>query len=220
MGKTDTQIRAITVQQPFAAALVAGVKTVENRGFAIKLPPEGEWLAIHCGANMKHLKDKAVMDRVRANWAGCPSNKELEKGAKTILGFVHFSASKLLSDPEIRSNPWAGFPCTKGYCWQASRAVACEAPPSYSPGQLQVWHVYAEGFNSPAHAKDTKSFFKNLDSKQEVKEVKSEKSGVKSHPAKQMKSEKAETKSPVKRALDVLKSEPRGGTAKKVKKEA
>jgi hypothetical protein len=52
-------VKAITLRQPWAWLVAAGIKRIENRGW---LPSEPGWIAIHAG----HGLDKDEMDSVRA----------------------------------------------------------------------------------------------------------------------------------------------------------
>ena len=72
-SKTRVGCRAITLQQPFAAAMVNGVNVFTRRGKATAFSEEGEWVAIHCGSNAGHLNNKATMENVRKAWPECPS---------------------------------------------------------------------------------------------------------------------------------------------------
>ena len=51
---------------------------------------DGEWVAIHCGANKEHVKNKALMASVRKQWPGCPSDEELLGQQKHLLGTARF----------------------------------------------------------------------------------------------------------------------------------
>jgi hypothetical protein len=88
-------VRAITMQQPFAAAMVGGQGLFTRRGKAVQFgaaasPEGGEWLAIQCGQNDVHLKNVKLMAAVRTHWPGCPSDEELRADQKSILGFARF----------------------------------------------------------------------------------------------------------------------------------
>jgi len=65
----------ITLQQPFAAAMAAGVSHFTRRGKATAFAAGGEWVAIHCGSNDEHLKKPAVMAAIRKHWPECPSDE-------------------------------------------------------------------------------------------------------------------------------------------------
>lgn len=59
-------MRALTVRQPWASAIVAGVKPVENRSRRLGASP-GEWIAIHA-AKAEHADAGAC----RRLWPACP----------------------------------------------------------------------------------------------------------------------------------------------------
>jgi len=82
MSKTKAGMRAITMQQPFASAMVHAQGLFTRRGKPAKFAEGnegGEWIAVHCGGNSEHLKNKALMEAVREKWPGCPSNEDLTK---------------------------------------------------------------------------------------------------------------------------------------------
>ena len=149
-SKTRVGCRAITLQQPFAAGMVHGVNTFTRRGKATAFPEKGEWVAIHCGSNSSHLSNAKTMKAIRDAWPACPSDEELKAGQKTLLGFAKFTDGgvPMASDECQHDSFLASYPCEKSFAWKAngSQAVALKAPIAYPKGQLQVWHVTAEGF--------------------------------------------------------------------------
>ena len=56
-------VRAITMQQPFASAMVAGegLYTRCGRTTAFQGGDESEWVAIHCGGNHEHVNNAKLM---------------------------------------------------------------------------------------------------------------------------------------------------------------
>lgn len=42
-------MRCLSIQNPFAAAIIHGPKRVENRSWKTSLPTQGEWIAVHTG---------------------------------------------------------------------------------------------------------------------------------------------------------------------------
>ena len=90
----DSGLRALTVKQPFASAIMSGVKQEELRGTKIfNVPPLGLWVALHAG---KGGVDAALIEHaqaVRSQWQGMPEESTLPKGA--ILGFMHVSKGVL-----------------------------------------------------------------------------------------------------------------------------
>jgi hypothetical protein len=87
-----TRIPCLSLQQPYATALVAGTKDGENRPRRIfKVPPGGMWVAVHASAK-DYGKGKAeqehVREIVRRKWPGLPAGNLLARGA--IIGAVRF----------------------------------------------------------------------------------------------------------------------------------
>lgn len=100
--KTRIGLRAITMQQPFAAAMAHSQGLYTRRGKATKwqlgepaadkqgLCAAGEWVAIHCGQNNEHLKNAKLMAQVREQWPGCPSDMVLKAQQRTVVGLARF----------------------------------------------------------------------------------------------------------------------------------
>jgi len=86
-AKTRVGIRAVTMQQPFAAAMAHGRGLFTRRGKPTRFhgssgedDGSGEWIAVHCGRNGEHLNNRPLMASIRALWPGCPSDQELRDG--------------------------------------------------------------------------------------------------------------------------------------------
>jgi hypothetical protein len=104
-------IRCLTWQQPYASAVAAQVKKVENRPRCIvRVPAGGMWVGLHAGIgwygamdpcfgawltdpNLKPhprgLEHRDQMEAFRALWPACPSLRGLPLGR--VLGAVHFA---------------------------------------------------------------------------------------------------------------------------------
>jgi hypothetical protein len=145
--RTRIGIRAITMQQPFAAAMVYGQGLFTRRGKPVSFG-DGEWLAIHCGANDTHLKNESLMDEVRAHWPDCPSDEDLKAAQKHLIGMANFVETVDSTSKEAKGDFFvAHYPeCSKKFAWKASGAVPCKLPVQYPKGQVQIWHVCEEGF--------------------------------------------------------------------------
>lgn len=87
-GKTRLGLRAITMQQPFAAAMAHGRGLYTRRGRPTQFHDgqvaggsgsgrKGEWVAVHCGRNKVHVNNKRLMENIRKAWPSCPSDREL-----------------------------------------------------------------------------------------------------------------------------------------------
>lgn len=147
-------LRAITMQQPYAAALAHGVGLFSKRGKEVKFADGGEWVAVHCGQSDRHLRDAVLMKRVRAVWPECSSDAELRAGQKCILGVARFVDGSCVSTaPPASTDPMLRlYDCSKPVAWRAARARPC-APISYPKGQLQLWHLQTSGFGDKTSGK-------------------------------------------------------------------
>ena len=147
MSGTRIGVRALTMQQPFAAAMVANVGLFSRRGRPTKFPSEGEWVAVHCGINDEHVKNSKLMAAVRAAWPDCPSDTELRKHQGAILGLVHFVDGNVNANVAAKECPMLQlYDCQKPVCWRADCAVKATKQEgsgmfgwSYPRGALQVW---------------------------------------------------------------------------------
>ena len=97
MSKTRVGCRAITLQQPFASAMVHGHNTFTRRGKATSFAEDGEWVAIHCGSNNAHMNNPSTMAKIREAWPECPTDDKLKQGMKCILGWVISSATTTIT---------------------------------------------------------------------------------------------------------------------------
>jgi len=152
-SKTRAGMRAITMQQPFAAAMAHGVGLFTRRGKPAKWAAGGEWVAVHCGGNGEHLKNTKLMAEVREEWPECPADDELRAQQKHLLGVAHF----VDGDCDARAAERQCFflrryDCTKKSAWRADASRPCTHPVAYPRGALQVWHLYEEGFADAAEA--------------------------------------------------------------------
>lgn len=127
-------MRALTVLQPFATALVReGMKRVENRNRdwprTVPLPA---WVAIHAGARM--FPDV---------WAAEASARRLGPEAvdrvlpmRRVVGAVRFVRSVSVVDCWDHDDPWASGP----YCWVRDLCVEIEDAPEIR-GSLGLWSL-------------------------------------------------------------------------------
>ena len=146
-------IRAVTMQQPYAAAMIHGQGLYSRRGKAFRFADGGEWVAIHCGQSNEHLKNSTLMAAVREHWPGCPSDDELRAHQKCIIGLAKFVDGDVNAAVAAKDDFYlAGYDCSKPVAWRASSARSTTRPFSYPKGQLQVWHVCRGGFADGADA--------------------------------------------------------------------
>ena len=170
MANTKIGLRAITLQQPFAAAMAAGVGLYTRRGRATKFGAgnakqtkerfvtgedgTAEWVAVHCGKNNEHLHNAPLMRRVRALWSACPSDADLRAGQQCLLGVARFvDGGGSARDAAARCAVLREYPCGKPCAWRADAGRALPGGPiTYTKGQVQVWHLKRGGFADPLDA--------------------------------------------------------------------
>jgi len=140
-------LRAITMQQPYAAAMAAGRGLYTRRGKATKFPDGGEWIAVHCGQNDEHLQNHATMQQIREEWPECPSDGDLRAQQRCLLGVVHMVDGNVAASTAAKTDAFlANYDCCKPVAWRADAARSCERPLPYPKGNLQVWHLTQSGF--------------------------------------------------------------------------
>jgi hypothetical protein len=144
---------AFSVRQPFASAIAAGVKRVENRdwhlpGFGSKPPGEvRRWYALHAGAELYRFSDPEGEDLrragarlrareagetfIRERWAACPAWSELPYGA--VLGLVEVIGSEPSESPFVEDDEWTipGTPCV----WVFGEILCLPSPLAYKGAQ-------------------------------------------------------------------------------------
>ena len=142
------------MQQPYAAAMAAGVCHYTRRGKATSFHGVSEeWVAIHCGSNDEHLKNKDAMAAIRRAWPDCPDDATLKAGQRHFLGFARFQDSV----PASAKGPtqcafMQQYLCSKPFCWRADAGSALPRPIPYPKGNLQIWNVYDDAFGNASDA--------------------------------------------------------------------
>lgn len=132
-------MRAITVRQPWASAIIVGPKRVENRSWpwpsTLRLP---SWIAIHAGARL----DEGDLEQARRLWPECPGRGELP--TRAILGVVQVVRGRIGTAQVCRQDPWATGP----WCWVLRDPRPLPEPIPYFDGKLGLWavpeHIHAE----------------------------------------------------------------------------
>lgn len=95
---------ALTLQQPYAMAIAAGVKTVENRTWRREIPEAGLWTGLHAGKTLYGSPERsALLVRLWRRppseqhlwpevplWPDCPPLEQLPRGV--MLGVMRISA--------------------------------------------------------------------------------------------------------------------------------
>ena len=140
---------AITIKQPFASAILALKKLVENRSWGkrkagaggLSLPNNGRnvWLALHASgtaatdsptdAHAHHLQ------LLRREWPTMPPIRSLPTSA--ILGFFH--VSEVLD--AIPTDPQAVGP----QCWRITAVIRLDQPLRGVAGKQGLWRTAASG---------------------------------------------------------------------------
>ena len=120
----------LTVRQPFALALVRGVKGWENRSWERDLSASGGWIWIHAGAAVH-----AQHQRARDLWPDMPALATLTRSA--IIGAVRIG--RVVPYEDVAGLPWTAPPPPgkKGLCWEVIEAM--EIDPIPCGGGLGLW---------------------------------------------------------------------------------
>ena len=123
-------MNALTVRQPFALALVRGVKPWENRSWSQDLSASDGWIWIHAGA-ATHAMHRAAAEL----WPDMPELRGMVRSA--IIGAVRIGDVRDYAD--VAGEPWtiAPPPEKRGLCWHAVEAF--EIPPVPCSGGLGLW---------------------------------------------------------------------------------
>jgi tetratricopeptide (TPR) repeat protein len=121
------ELRCLSIRQPWAWAIAAGLKDIENRSWTTEYRGP---IVIHAGAN------KTVVSR-------------LLKGADADLPTITFAYSALVGvadvvdvvplSAELEDNPWAWGP----YCWRIANP-RCFAEPIAAKGRLNLYALREE----------------------------------------------------------------------------
>jgi len=95
-------MRALTLHQPWASLVDAGVKTIETRSWRPPADVTGEWIAIHA-SQKRRLRRSGVMSDVLMNAAEYQlgvRDDEMPRGAVIALAHVYWTAQveKLVMD--------------------------------------------------------------------------------------------------------------------------
>ena len=126
--------RALTVRQPWAWAIAAGVKDCENRTWSTS---HRGWLAIHTAATLADAAEVArCAQLLAAAGVDAPATAQLARSAVVAVVFVH---DVLPPEAPVESD-WAQPRC---YHWQLRHARALEVPVPCA-GQKNVWTLSGE----------------------------------------------------------------------------
>ena len=129
-------VKAITVRQPFASAIVAGVKTVENR----------TWRTSHRGPLLVHAAAGSELPTVAPNVVAALERHARAIGDRprgVIIGIVTLVDVVRVSGGEVEDDEWAVGP----WCWVLRDAIRFADPVPYR-GALSLFGVGREVFGS------------------------------------------------------------------------
>lgn len=130
--RLPADVRALTLRQPFAWAVIKGFKSVENRGY---LPPQamiGQLIAIHAGVARVDDGDCAwVKSRARTRMPD-----ELDVGA--IVGLVRLVAA--VRGPRSLTRQQRRWYVPGSCAWILDDVIELESPIGCT-GQLGFWQI-------------------------------------------------------------------------------
>ncbi len=119
-------MKALTIQQPWASAIIAGIKDIENRNWATYYTGP---LAIHAG---KAFFRNPIHENVMKILEKLGPLEELPRGV--ILGVVDFKGCFDHKRPFLATNPFAFGPV----CWKLENPRALAEPIPYR-GKQGLW---------------------------------------------------------------------------------
>lgn len=144
-GPTQAQapvdLRAWTLWQPWASAIIPGPKGIENRPRRLmRIPEGGIWIAVHAGITM----DWGAVPWVRERWPEMPDPKMLPLGA--ILGLMHVVRWASVVDGQ-QVLPWRPLGCMDDDAWATGPECAviddkrALPEPILCRGMMGAWRV-------------------------------------------------------------------------------
>jgi len=123
-------MKAISIRQPWAWAILHGGKSVENRDWVLPRQFQDTWLWLHCG---KRVERAAWYDIREIIGADPPQTADMPTGA--VIGVVRFSHSFVTGEPDpMDTSPWY----QGGVGWVVSGAYALSTPVPCK-GRLKLW---------------------------------------------------------------------------------
>lgn len=136
-------MKALTLRQPWASAIMAGVKKVENRNWAPKAIKDGPmWILIHAGRGNDSVDLSDLWDA-----EGVTGQIYPDRWPRGLLGMALIESVVLIGDYDM-DDPWAIGP--KLWIISEVRELAVPIP---CKGALGLWEIpdgvlpdfYAEG---------------------------------------------------------------------------
>lgn len=115
---TPVSVRALTVRQPWADAIMLAGKNVENRTWST--PYQG-WVAIHAGGTVDSTADPDRMPAQPPEWKSWPMPRGVVLGVVWLAG-VH----RAEDHPDAPCSPWAA---PTGWHWTLTSPALFGDPP-------------------------------------------------------------------------------------------
>lgn len=143
--------KAISVKQPWAYLLCAGIKDIENRTWKLPEKYKGEWILIHASGSLGKKFNINLTDEQMIAAFGSIANAVIigtfDFGA--IVGAVKFSecvmnANSIWAEKSVETRVWANgtewfIPNKPIYNWVVQDAVLFDDPIRNIKGKLSFW---------------------------------------------------------------------------------
>jgi hypothetical protein len=126
----------ITIKQPFASAIILGIKTNEYRTWELPIPVEGgRWLALHVAASVGIPSELVgYSNEIKKSWPNMPHLSELPRSC--ILGWMHISScTQGHTEKQLPSDMFA---------WHIDNIYALEVPLIDIKGAQGLWKLPEE----------------------------------------------------------------------------
>lgn len=128
------ELLALSILQPWAWAITAGFKPLENRGWS---PPRRGWFAVHAGKSMKHLRADVIelrhqLDAAQLSSVAVP--QDFVHGR--IIAVAHLADVFTVNTVPARMKPWFMGPLA----FHLDRVVMLTRPIE-AKGALNFWRV-------------------------------------------------------------------------------
>jgi len=121
------EFRLVTVRQPWAEALLKGIKKIENRSYP--LPPwlHNCWLALHVSSTYGRFEKDIP------TWRGRSSDSDLTETCGKIIGLIRFSSSVNSTVASKLDSYFTDYPVWAKHHWVRDRTIVLpEMIPSLS----------------------------------------------------------------------------------------
>jgi hypothetical protein len=129
---------AVTIHQPFAQAIMCGLRTVENRSWPLTLDPSrGRWLFMHVSGREKPgAEHNEALEALKGTWPNMPNLALLPRSA--ILGWFHVAG--VAKPQELPYDQNALGPL----CWVIDRVRILASPLMNVKGAQGLWRPTPE----------------------------------------------------------------------------